>query len=44
MHLTMSHQTMLTNDVQNEIRLGLQDIKKMFAGKKYSVLHGPVLP
>jgi phytoene dehydrogenase-like protein len=38
MHLTMSHQTMLTNDVQNEIRLGLQDIRKMFAGKKYSVL------
>ncbi len=38
MHLTMSHQTMLTNDAQNEIRLGLQDIKTMFAGKKYSVL------
>jgi phytoene dehydrogenase-like protein len=38
MHLTMSHQTMLTNDVQEEIRLGLQDIRKMFAGKKYSVL------
>lgn len=38
MHLTMSHQTMLTNDVQQEIKLGLQDIGKMFAGKKYSVL------
>ena len=38
MHLTMSHQTMLTNDVQNEIKLGLQDLKTMFAGKKYSVL------
>lgn len=38
MHLTMSHQTMLTNDVKEEIKLGLQDLKKMFAGKKYSVL------
>lgn len=38
MHLTMSHQTMLTDDVQNEIKLGLQDLKTMFAGKKYSVL------
>lgn len=38
MHLTMTHQTMLTNDVQEEIRLGLQDIKNMFPGKKYSVL------
>jgi phytoene dehydrogenase-like protein len=38
MHLTMSHQTMLTNDVQQEIKLGLQDLKNMFPGKKYSVL------
>lgn len=38
MHLTMSHQTMLMDDVQNEIKLGLQDLKTMFAGKKYSVL------
>ncbi|HEY3274495.1 MAG TPA: NAD(P)/FAD-dependent oxidoreductase [Methanocella sp.] len=38
MHLTMSHQTMLTADVKNEIKLGLQDLKTMFAGKKYSVL------
>jgi phytoene dehydrogenase-like protein len=38
MHLTMSHQTMLTKDVKEEIKLGLQDLKKMFAGKKYSVL------
>ena len=38
MHLTMSHQTMLTNDVQQEIRLGIQDLKNMFPGKKYSVL------
>jgi phytoene dehydrogenase-like protein len=38
MHLTMSHQAMRTNDVQNEIKLGLQDLKQMFPGKKYSVL------
>ena len=38
MHLTMTHQTMRTSDVQNEIKLGLQDIKNMFPGKKYSVL------
>ncbi|OPY26984.1 MAG: hypothetical protein A4E28_02211 [Methanocella sp. PtaU1.Bin125] len=38
MHLTMSHQTMLTGDVQDEIRLGLQDLKNLFPGKKYSVL------
>ena len=38
MHLTMTHQTMLTNDVQKEIQLGLQDIRNMFPGKKYSVL------
>ena len=29
---------MLTGDVQNEISLGLQDLKRMFAGRKYSVL------
>jgi len=29
---------MLTNDVQKEIQLGLQDIRNMFPGKKYSVL------
>lgn len=38
MHLTMSHQTMRTDDVRNEIRLGLQDLRNMFPGKKYSVL------
>lgn len=38
MHLTMSHQTMLTGDVQAEIKLGLQDLKSIFPGKKYSVL------
>ncbi|HUL62070.1 MAG TPA: NAD(P)/FAD-dependent oxidoreductase [Methanocella sp.] len=38
MHLTMSHQTLLTGDVQQEIQLGLQDLKTMFAGKKFSVL------
>jgi phytoene dehydrogenase-like protein len=38
MHLTMTHQTMLTNDAQKEIELGMQDIKNMFPGKKYKVL------
>ncbi|HMK46306.1 MAG TPA: NAD(P)/FAD-dependent oxidoreductase [Methanocella sp.] len=38
MHLTMSHQAMRTADVQQEIRLGLQDLKSLFQGKKYSVL------
>ena len=38
MHLTMAHQAQRTTDVQNEIKLGLQDIKNMFPGKKYSVL------
>ncbi len=38
MHLTMTHQAMRSGDVQNEINLGLQDIKRMFPDKKYSVL------
>lgn len=38
MHLTMSHQTMRSSDVQQEIKLGLQDLKNLFPGKKYSVL------
>jgi phytoene dehydrogenase-like protein len=38
MHLTMTHQAIRGGDVQEEIRLGLQDIKNMFPGKKYSVL------
>ncbi len=38
MHLTMAHQAQRTNDIQNEIKLGLQDIKNMFPNKKYSVL------
>jgi phytoene dehydrogenase-like protein len=38
MHLTMAHQAMRTADVRNEIKLGLQDIKRMFPDKKYSVL------
>jgi len=38
MHLTMSHQAMRSSDVQNEIKLGLQDLKHMFPDKKYSVL------
>ena len=38
MHLTMSHQTMLTGDVQQEIKLGLQDLKSLFPDKKYILL------
>jgi len=38
MHLTMSHQALRSNDVQQEIKLGLQDLRNMFPGKKYSVL------
>jgi phytoene dehydrogenase-like protein len=38
MHLTMTHQAMRSGDIQDEIKLGLQDIKRMFPGKKYSVL------
>jgi phytoene dehydrogenase-like protein len=38
MHLTMTHQAMRSGDVQEEIRLGLQDIRRMFPDKKYSVL------
>jgi phytoene dehydrogenase-like protein len=38
MHLTMSHQALRSADVQQEIKLGLQDLRNMFPGKKYSVL------
>jgi phytoene dehydrogenase-like protein len=38
MHLTMTHQAMRSGDVQGEIKLGLQDIKRMFPDKRYSVL------
>lgn len=38
MHLTMTHQAMRSADIRNEIKLGLKDIKRMFPGKKYSVL------
>lgn len=38
MHLTMSHQALRSNDIQQEIKLGLQDLRNMFPGKKYSVL------
>jgi len=38
MHLAMTHQAMRSGDVQNEIKLGLQDIRRMFPDKKYSVL------
>ncbi|HTX43783.1 MAG TPA: NAD(P)/FAD-dependent oxidoreductase [Methanocella sp.] len=38
MHLTMTHQAIRSGDVQNEIKLGLQDIRRMFPDRKYSVL------
>lgn len=38
MHLTMTHQALRSSDIDQEIRLGLQDIKNLFPGKKYSVL------
>lgn len=38
MHLTMSHQALRSTDVQAEIELGLQDLRDLFPGKKYSVL------
>jgi phytoene dehydrogenase-like protein len=38
MHLVMSHQALRSADVQQEIRLGLQDMRNMFPGKKYSLL------
>lgn len=38
MHLAMSHQALRSSDVESEIRLGLQDLRDMFPGKKYSVL------
>jgi phytoene dehydrogenase-like protein len=37
-HLVMSHQTMLSGDLNREINLGLLDLKKLFPNKKYKVL------
>jgi phytoene dehydrogenase-like protein len=37
-HLIMSHQTVLSDDLNQEINLGLLDLKKQFPDKKYEVL------
>jgi phytoene dehydrogenase-like protein len=37
-HLIMAHQTLLSDDIQSEINLGLQDLKELFPDKEYEVL------
>ncbi len=37
-HLVMSHQAVISDDLNQEINLGLLDLKKLFPGKKYQVL------
>ncbi len=37
-HLIMSHQAMLSDNLEHEINLGLADLKKLFHDKKYEVL------
>jgi phytoene dehydrogenase-like protein len=37
-HLVMSHQTVLSDDLNHEIALGLGDLKKLFPDKEYEVL------
>ncbi|MDP2845082.1 MAG: NAD(P)/FAD-dependent oxidoreductase, partial [Candidatus Methanoperedens sp.] len=37
-HLIMSHQAVISDDLNNEIAIGLLDLKKLFPGKKYEVL------
>ncbi len=37
-HLVMSHQTVLSDDLNHEIALGFGDLKKLFPNKKYEVL------
>lgn len=37
-HLVMSHQTMLSDDIKDEISIGLADLKRLFPDKKYEVL------
>ncbi len=37
-HLVMSHQTMISDDLEQEINIGLHDLKKLFPDKKYEVL------
>jgi len=37
-HLAMSHQAVISDDLNHEIALGLLDLKRLFPGKKYEVL------
>ena len=37
-HLVMSHQAVVSDDLKNEIALGLSDLKEFFPDKKYEVL------
>ncbi|MFV9630273.1 MAG: phytoene desaturase family protein [Methanosarcinales archaeon] len=37
-HLIMSHQTLRSNDIQTEIKLGLDDIKDIFQDQEYELL------
>lgn len=37
-HLVMSHQTVISHDLKNEINIGLSDLKKLFPNRKYEVL------
>ncbi|KCZ71949.1 phytoene dehydrogenase-like oxidoreductase [Candidatus Methanoperedens nitroreducens] len=37
-HLTMSHQAVISDDLNLEINLGLRDLKRLFPDKKYEVL------
>ncbi len=37
-HLIISHQALLSDDVKQEINLGLHDLEKLFPDKKYEVL------
>ena len=37
-HLAMSHQAVISDDLNHEIALGFLDLKRLFPGKKYEVL------
>ena len=37
-HLVMSHQALISDDLEEEINLGLHDLAQLFPGKKYEVL------
>jgi phytoene dehydrogenase-like protein len=37
-HLVMSHQAVISEDLKGEINLGISDLKRLFPGKKYSIM------